>query len=301
MNMATAQSSQALEDVTGFRLRLLCSGFLFLVVTGLLYAPTVSYLFYDWWHNPDYSHGFFVLPAAAFFLYRKRRVLRDVQVRPSNVGLLVVAGSLAVFVVAYVGAEAFTQRLSLLLLIAGTALYLSGWRTLREITFVLLLLLLAIPLPALIFNSVALPLQLIASSLAEKLLGLCNIPVFREGNLLQLDQVTLNVTEACSGIRSLATLVTAGAMVSYFLPAGWWLRLFFVASSVPVAIGVNALRVAGTGVLGQVWGERYAQGFLHLFSGWIVFVFATSLLLGEWMLLERYFRSRVVKEGGKHP
>jgi exosortase len=261
----------------------------------LLYAPTLSYLFYDWWHNPDYSHGFFIPPVVAFFLWRKGKVLRDLPSEPSNFGLLVVLGSLAIFLVAYVGAEVFTQRVSLLLLAAGAVLYLWGWRALGEVSFVLVLLLLAIPLPAIIFNSVAVPLQLVASSVAERLLRLGGIPVFREGNLLQLDQQMLNVSEACSGIRSLATLVTAGAMVGYFLPARWWLRLFFVLSSIPIAIGANALRVAGTGVLAQAWGEKWAEGFLHLFSGWVVFVFTTGLLLGEWLLLQRCFGSRLVQ------
>jgi exosortase len=257
--------------------------------TILLYAPTLSYLCYDWWHNPDYSQGFFIPPIVAFFLWRKRHVLRRLPARPSGLGLLVGLGSLAIFLVASVGGEAFTQRVSLLLFVAGALLYLWGWRMLKEVSFVLLLLLLAIPLPAVIFNAVAIPLQLVASSLAERLLDVFRIPVFREGNLLQIKGQMLNVTEACSGIRSLATLVTGGVIAGYFLPARWWLRPVFVLSSIPTALGVNALRVAGTGVLAETWGEKWAAGFLHLFSGWLVFVFASCLLLGERQLLQRWF------------
>lgn len=264
--------------------------------TILLYAPTLSYLFYDWWHNADYSHGFFVPPIAAFFLWRKRQVLRSLQARPSRLGLLVVLGSQVMFIVAYVGSEVFTQRVSLLIFAAGAIFYLWGWRMLKEVSFVLLLLLLAIPLPAIIFNSVAIPLQLVASSLAERLLDLFRIPVFRDGNLLEISGQTLNVTEACSGIRSLATLVTGGVIVGYSLPARWWLRPVFVLSSIPIALGVNALRVAGTGVLAEAWGERWATGFLHLFSGWVVFVFASCLLLGERQLLQCWFGAPVVEE-----
>jgi exosortase len=260
-----------------------------LATTVVLYAPTLAYLFHDWWHNPDYSHGFFIPPIAAFFLWRKRGVLRGLPVRPANFGLLVVLGSQVIFLVGYLGAEPFLQRVSLLVLVAGVTLYLRGWRMLGEISFALLLLLLAIPLPAIIFNSVAMPLQLVASSLAERLLDLFRIPVFRDGNLLEIRNQTLNVTEACSGIRSLATLVTGGVIVGYFLPARWWLRPVFVLSSIPIAIGVNALRVAGTGVLAEAWGEKWAEGFLHLFSGWVVFVFASCLLLGERQLLQRCF------------
>jgi len=260
-----------------------------LVAVGTLYAPTLGYLFYDWWHNADYSHGFFIPPIAAFFLWRKREVLGRLPARPANCGLLVALGSQAIFLVGYLGAEPFLQRVSLLVLIAGAVLYLWGRRALREISFVLLLLLLAIPLPAIIFNAVAMPLQLLASSLAERLLDLAHMPVFRDGNLLEISSQTLNVTEACSGIRSLATLVTGGVIVGYFLPARWWLRPLFVLSSIPIALGVNALRVAGTGVLAQTWGEKWASGFLHLFSGWVVFVLASCLLLAERQLLQHWF------------
>jgi exosortase len=265
-------------------------GFL-LAVLGALYGPTLVHLLEDWWQNPDYSHGFFIPPIAAAYLWRKRHVLRSLPAQPTFAGLLVVLFSQLIFIVGYLGADLFTERVSFLVLIAGAILYLSGWRTLRETSFVLLLLLLAIPLPRVVFNSVAAPLQLVASSMAERLLEVFGIPVLREGNLLQLSNQTLNVTEACSGIRSLATLITGGVVVGYFLPARWWLRPVFVLSSIPIALGVNALRVAGTGVLGQAWGEKWATGFLHLFSGWVVFVFASCLLLGEHWLLQRWFGS----------
>jgi exosortase len=131
--------------------------------------------------------------------------------------------------------------------------------------------------------------------MAERLLDLFGVPVFRDGNLLQLNNQTLNVTEACSGIRSLATLITGGVVVGYFLPSRWWLRPLFVLSSIPIALGVNALRVAGTGILAQAWGEKWASGFLHLFSGWVVFVLASCLLLGEYLLLQRWFSPRGVQ------
>ncbi len=264
----------------------------------LLYAPTLSYLFYAWWDNAEYSHGFFIPPIAAFFLWRKRRLLRELPVQPVNFGLWVGLGSQVIFLVGYLGAEPFLQRVSFLLLAAGAVLYLRGWRMLREISFVLFLLLLAIPLPAIIFNSVAMPLQLMASSLAERLLDLFRIPVFRDGNLLQIKGQTLNVTEACSGIRSLATLLTGGVIVGYSLPARWWLRPVFVLSSIPIALGVNALRVAGTGVLAEAWGEKWATGFLHLFSGWVVFIFASCLLLAERQLLQHWFRPPRDQEAG---
>lgn len=278
-------------------MRVLVSMGLLLAAIVALYTPTLLSLLDDWWTNPDYSHGLFIPPIAVAYLWWKRKVLRDLPIRPANSGLLIALFSQVVFIVGYLGAELFLQRVSLLILIAGIVVFLSGWRLLREVSFVLLLFLLAIPLPGVVFNSIALPLQLMASSMAERFLDLFGIPVLRDGNILQLNQQTLNVAEACSGIRSLATLITGGVIVGYFLPARWWVRPVFVLSSIPIALVVNALRVAGTGVLGQAWGQRWATGFLHLFSGWVVFVFATCLLLGERQLLQRCFGARVTPRG----
>lgn len=258
-----------------------------LVVLGLVYAPTLIHLVRTWWDDPDYSHGLFIPFVTLFFLWRKRNVLRNLQARPTGLGLAVVAGSQVMFLVGYLGAEFFLQESSLLVFIAGLVLFLWGWTALREVSFVLALLLLAIPIPAVLFNAVAIPLQLMASSWAASILHVFHVPVYREGNILQLDQQVLNVTEACSGIRSLATLITAGMIVAYFLRGRWWVRVFFVLTSIPIALAANAIRVAGSGLLGQAFGERWATGFFHLFSGWVVFVLASCLLCGEWMLLQR--------------
>jgi exosortase len=268
---------------------------LLLATIGALYGPTMFRLGKDWLHNPDYSHGLFIPPLAAAYLWRKRQLLRCLPIAPANSGLVVALLSQVIFIFGCLGADLFLERVSFLILTAGIILYLAGWRVLREVSVVLVLFLLAIPLPGVIFNSVAGPLQLVASSMAERLLDLFGVPVFRDGNLLQLNNQTLNVTEACSGIRSLATLITGGVVVGYFLPSRWWLRPLFVLSSIPIALGVNALRVAGTGILAQAWGEKWASGFLHLFSGWVVFVLASCLLLGEYLLLQRWFSPRGVQ------
>jgi exosortase len=149
------------------------------------------------------------------------------------------------------------------------------------------LYLLTVPLPTLIFNQIALPLQLIASITSERILNLLNIPVFREGNILQLPNITLSVAEACSGIRSLMSLITLAVMLAYFLPVRWAWRLLFVASAVPIAIVANSMRVAGTGILARYWGQAAAQGFFHSFSGWLIFVVAFAMLMLEMTVLTK--------------
>ena len=259
-----------------------------------IYAKVLRDLAVEWCQNPDYSHGLLVPFAIAYLLYEKRKTLAALPLRPSYFGLLVVLVSQAINLIGFLGAEFFLQRSSFVLLLAGLVLFFAGWEHLRETAFMLLLLELAVPLPALIFNIVALPLQLIASSWAESFLQVCKIPVLREGNLLVLAQQTLNVTEACSGIRSLMSLITLGLMLAYFLPFRWMVRVAFVLTTIPIAIIANAFRVGGTGVLATYFGEKAAQGFFHTFSGWLVFVFAFVVLLGEVTLLHRFLGKKKV-------
>src|SRR6185312_8251665 len=166
---------------------------IYLVVLAALvavYIPVLIGLGYDWAHNPNYSHGFIIPFAVAFVVWQQRDRLRHIPARPSHWGLAPEVLAEAQYLVGFLGAEYFLQRTSLLLLIAGALVYLSGWQLLRTQLFSLTLLLLAIPLPAIIFNSIAFPLQLLASSWAAFLLNLCSIPVYRSGNILMLPQRT---------------------------------------------------------------------------------------------------------------
>lgn len=267
--------------------RPLVLGFGAVVLLLALYAPVLVGLAEDWWNDPNYSHGFLVPLAAGYFAWRKKETLGSLAVRPSFWGLLLLVFSQAVFLVGFLGSEYFLQRFSFLLVLAGGILFLYGWAHLRVLAFPLALFLFMIPLPALVFNAIAAPLQLIASQWAEVFLRSCSVPIFREGNILILAHQSLNVTEACSGIRSLFSLATLALIVSYFLPVSTWLRGLFVLSVLPIALLTNSLRVAGTGLLSQWWGEKAAEGFFHGFSGWLVFLLAFALLCLESMVFER--------------
>jgi len=260
-----------------------------LVALLAVYASVLLDLVRDWWQNPDYSHGLLLPFAALFLLYRKRSILSSLRPQPvswTGAGLMI--ASQGIFLVGVLGAEFFLQRFSLLLLLAGMILYLRGWAFLKETSFLFLLGLLSIPLPAVIFNSVALPLQLTASSLAEQFLRLLNVPVYREGNILQVSTQMLDVAEACSGIRSLMSLLTLGSLLAYFLPVRWWLRALFVAATVPIALGANAIRIGITGLLALHFGEKAAQGFFHTFEGWIVFVVAFGCLFSLYTIIAKF-------------
>jgi exosortase len=176
------------------------------------------------------------------------------------------------------GAELFVSRVSIVFLIAGTVLFAAGFDALRVLAFPIAFLFLMVPPPAIIFNQIAFPLQLLASRFGEATLQALSIPVLREGNLITLANTTLEVAEACSGIRSLISLLTLGIVYGYFVDPRISIRTIIALSAVPIAIVANGLRVAGTGVAAHYYGVEAAEGFFHTFSGWIVFVVAFALM-----------------------
>jgi exosortase D (VPLPA-CTERM-specific) len=179
-----------------------------------------------------------------------------------------------------IGAELFLTRLALLGTLGGTVMFVWGASHLKQLQLPFLLLALAIPIPAILFNQITFPLQLLASRFGEFTISACQIPVLREGNVITLATTSLEVVEACSGIRSLVSLVTMAVIWGYLTGSPSWLRWLLALSSVPIAIFANGIRVAGTGVAAHFIGAGAAEGFLHTFSGWLVFVVAGVLLLG---------------------
>jgi exosortase len=256
-----------------------------LLVAGmaLIYWRVLQKLVYDWGHDDNYSHGFLIIPMALYFVWERRERLQSLDVRSSWFGLIVFGGSILTLLAGLLGAELFLSRISLVGALAGIVLYLYGWAHVRVLAFPLAFLLLMIPLPAIIFNQITFPLQLFASQAGESVISAVGIPVLREGNVIVLAHTTLEVAEACSGIRSLITLITLGLVYGYFADSRLWVRSAMVLSAIPIAIVANGARVAGTGIAAQWWGPEVAQGFFHEFSGWIVFIVAFGMMLAvQW-------------------
>ncbi len=255
---------------------------LWLVATAVLvlYAPVLAQLAREWWHDPNFSHGFLISPLAGFLVWQRRKQLLATVVRPSNWGFVFACGAVAVLFAGSLGAELFLTRISLVGMLASMVVFFFGWRWLRLLLFPLAVLLLMIPIPQIIFNQVAFPLQLAASRFAGGGLSSVGVPVLREGNLILLpNNVTLEVAEACSGIRSLMALLALGVTYGHFFETRQAVRWILVAGTVPIAVVANGLRITGTGLLTYFFGEQAAEGFFHLFSGWVVFLFAFALLV----------------------
>ena len=244
-----------------------------------LYWQVLAKLIHDWSRDENYSHGFLIVPIALYFIWERRESLMQAEAKPSVLGLGVIVMSLLTLMAGTLGAELFLTRVSLIGMAAGIVLLVFGTEHLRILRFPIGFLLLMIPIPGILFNQITFPLQLLASRFGELALRFMNIPVLREGNVINLANTSLEVAEACSGIRSLISLLTLGIVLGYFTDSRASVRLLIAVSTVPVAIAANALRVAGTGVAAHFVGPEAATGFLHTFSGWLMFVAASALLL----------------------
>ena len=272
-------SSQEHESVPArSALQLWLPAILLVALLIAIYAGITKKLVYDWYTQPDFSHGFLVPLFSAYLVWTKRETLRNTPVRQSWGGIpLVVAGILTLFLGIY-GAELFLARISLLMLLGGLIWTLGGRQMLRELRFPLLVLLLGIPWPKVIYNQITFPLQILASKLASAVLPLFGVPVMRDGNIIKLPSMELEVAEACSGIRSLMSLFTAAVFYGYFLEPSTKRRVILALAAIPIAVLANGARIVGTGLAVQWWDPEKALGFFHEFSGWLIFCFSLILL-----------------------
>ena len=247
------------------------------LLIAAVYSQVLMKLVTDW-QSQDNSHGFLVPLFAAFLVWEKRETLRGTKIAPAWSGIAVMALGLVVLLLGVYGSELFLARFSLIILMAGLVLTFGGWQLLKELRFALLVLLLAIPIPAIVFNQITFPLQILASKLASGLLSLFGVPVLREGNVIKLAAMDLEVAEACSGIRSLMSLFTLAVFYGYFMEKSNLRRVALVLASIPIAIAANAVRILGTGLCVQYWDPDKALGFFHEFSGWVIFLVSLACL-----------------------
>jgi exosortase len=256
------------------------------ILLAACYAPVLLALLRQWSDDPDMGHGFFVPVIAAAIAWHKRGQIAELAPSPNWWGLVIMVWAGLQLYIATLGAELFLARTSLVISIIGAVILLGGTAYARVFAFPLFLLFFMVPIPAVIYNQLTFPLQQIASSFAETLISWTQIPVVREGNILVLPSQTLNVVEACSGIRSLLTLTFFSLVYGYVFEKRGWARTVLFFSTIPITIVANAGRVALTGVVSQ-FNPALAEGWFHEAQGMVIFVIALAMLIGLHQLIIR--------------
>lgn len=264
----------------------------FIVLTLGIYFPILRNMVHHWSIVEDYQHGFIIVPLAFFFAYERRWDLEDAPVKGSWLGLIPMLIGLTSLTIGRLGTELMTMRSGFVLTLIGLVLLLLGREIFKILAFPLLFLFLMVPLPQSLVNTIAFPLQLIAAKSAVWSLQELGLPALVEGNIIHLAHTQLFVADACSGLRSLMALITLGVVFSYFFNRGaFWTKLFLVGSTIPIAIFVNAFRVAITGFLAHRFGEEAAGGVIHDFQGIFTFGLAFMILLGVGRLIDLAYQA----------
>lgn len=242
-----------------------------------LYAPLGLRLAKQWWQDPNATHGFFVPIFSLFLLWEGRAKLAALRLKPSWVGLVMLVCGLLALALGTISSEFFLTRISFLLFVAGVVVFLAGWKHLAAISFPLAFLVLMIP-SATVLGQITFPLQILASKAASFVLTAVGVSAVREGNIILLPNARLEVAEACSGVRSLFSLITLTVIYGYLVETKTMVRILLVLIAVPVSVLANALRIAVTAVVVDFWGVQGAQGTLHLLSGWVIFAGSLGLI-----------------------
>jgi exosortase len=266
----------------------LYSLFLLSALVLILYGRILVAMAQQWWSDPNYGHGFLVPVFAAYVLWRERSRRRDVSVRTSNWGLPIMLFALGLLILGTLGSEHFTARISALFLVSGMIVFLAGWQVLRVVAFPMSYLVFMVPLPAIIYYQLTFPLQLFASRLGASGLIALGVPTVREGNLLILPNVTLEIVEACSGVRSLFSLLAVVVGYVYLVEPSAWKRCVLLAATIPIVILSNGLRLVATGVLSFLFGRLADSSLAHAGLGLTFFALAFLSILLVHRLLRRF-------------
>ena len=258
-------------------------------IAGLLvalYHGVLAEMAVDWWTEPAWSQGLLIPPLAGYVAWLRRRETLEIAPQEDLRGVWLTAAGCLLFLLGNLGAEFFLSRMSFVILLVALVWTFWGIGRLRTLAFPFLLLATMVPLPTIVYNALTAPLQLFATSSATSIAQGLGITVFQDGNIINLAHTSLGVEEACSGLNSLSALAVAAILLAYLICFRLRTRMLLILLSVPLAISINVLRVAGTALIAD-YREEFAMGFYHLFSGWLVFIMGFGLLYGAALALHR--------------
>lgn len=259
------------------------------LLVGLFY-PIIKSMVVVWRTDSNFSHGFIVPVIAAYFLYKRSKKLEKAGVFPNNIGLPIIILGLLLLAVAHTASEMFTMGLSLIIVLAGIVLYFFGKEVFKIISLPLGYLIFMIPVPYIIYNSFAVPLKLFVAKYSVLCMNVVGINASREANFIMLGNVILEVSDDCSGMRSLMSLLTLSVALAFLFQTTVSKRVVVILSAVPIAVFTNMVRIILTGILAEYWSVRIAEGFSHEFAGVIVFCAAFLILLLVSVVIGRVFK-----------
>ncbi len=254
---------------------------------GILYWPIVAPMVRQWAADDNYSHGFLVPFIAGYLAWMRRDALGAARIAPSNAGLAVVLFGLGMLLLGWLGTEYFTMRSSLVFVLTGCVLYLLGWPMTKVLLPPLAYLLLMIPIPYVIYDAAAFPLKLLVTKVSVLALKALGVVLWQEGNIIMFPEITLEVADACSGLRSIMSLLALGSAYALVLHSSLRDRVVLIVATLPIAVLTNCLRVIATGVLAQYYGSAAAEGFFHEFAGLFIFFVAVAMFVGLGALLRK--------------
>lgn len=254
---------------------------------GAAFSPLFPQLVREWLQNSDNSHAFLVLPISIYLLWQKKKAFKSAEIKSSMAGAALFIFSLFLYGLSYGGGVVFPARIAMISSLFGLLWFCLGNAHARLFAFPVAFLIFMIPVPYSVISLVSMPLQLMVSAVSADLIGRCSIPVYREGNMLYFMQTQLEVADACSGIRSIMSLSMLALLFAYLTRPGWWRKALLLASAIPIAMMANIGRVSGTGILAHFFGDKVARGFMHDFSGLLVFLLGFAFLSGLFYLVNR--------------
>jgi exosortase len=261
--------------------------FIFLAALAFLYVEPVVSMVGEWYTDENYSHGFLIPIISGYLAWQRKDELTGARISPANSGLIIVALGLLMYLLGNVAGENFTMRLSLLVVVAGALIFAYGYSFFGAMLFPYMYLFFMLPLPFILYDAVAFPLKLMVTEYSVLALKFIGIPVLREGNIIELVNVTLEVADACSGIRSIVSLLALSTAFAFFTQKGFYKRLILIALAIPIAIVANSIRVIGTGILASRFGSAVAEGFFHEFAGLVIFGIAIAMLVVSAFVLRK--------------
>ncbi len=263
----------------------------FVAAFSFLYWEVIYEMVMVWNNDENYSHGLLIPFISAYLLYQRKDELNRVQIKPAAVGIPVLLAGICLLILGNLSNEYFTSRLSMLVVLAGMVLFVFGMQCFRLMMFPFVYLLFMIPLPYIIYDSVAFPLKLFVTKVSVSFLDMLGILVLSEGNIIHLEDITLEVADACSGIRSIISLMALSTALAFFTQKGRLKKIVFILLAIPIAIAVNAMRVIGTGILANKYGSVVAEGFFHEFAGLVIFGSAIALLILSAVVMNKIGRA----------